>query len=346
MRVAFVGVKRPPSDLPSLDYLETFIRFHLELPWYYAHYSRCDVTLTFVEEVEYERNFNFIGGGSIRAIHESRLREQQYDVVVHWRKWYPDLYCDEATNVILSQDHSYSDEWKATVRFAYDNAQLDGILVFPMWHRDRVAAELVGCVDQDILITNLTLGVDSKLYAPSARKNPYHLLWASDPGRGLAELIPVFLELWSRERRFRLTVTYPDYVKSDALTRYASFLNHPAVTHFPSLRNGPELFDLFNSSGVLPYTSTFPEPSSRCHRQAMSAGSMVLYPPRMGTPSDLLEDGVTGIVQPIPYWADLIVDNIRTGRWNELGQNARAFAVSEDWSVQARRFFEYFSERA
>lgn len=345
LKVAFVGVKRPPSELPD-GYLETFVRFHLELPWYYAMYSKCDVSVTLTEPVSLYQNFEHIRGGSIDLIHETELdRCGEYDVVVHWRRWFPEFYRDEAVNVILSQDHSYGEEWKATVRHAYGQGQLDGILVFPTWHRQQIARELVGVVDAEILIDGLTLGVDTTVYKPAIDKDPFHLLWASDPGRGLEELIPVFLELWTKDRRFKLTVTYPDYVKGDSLRRFTQFLNHPAVTHMPGLRNGDDLWNLFNRSGVLPYSSTFMEPSSRCHRQAMAAGSFVLYPPGRGSPSELIEDGMTGVVAPVLMWPEIILDNVRSGRWKELGYNARAYAASEDWLMQATRFFKFFSER-
>lgn len=343
MKVAFVGVKRPPSDLPSADYLDMFIRFHLELPWYYARYSKCDVTLTMIEPVSYSYDFMHVGGGSIKVIQEHELGDD-FDVIVHWRKWYPELYRDQAVNVILSQDHSYGDVWKSLVQHAYENGHLDGILVFPTWHRTRVASELNGIIPDDILIDGLTLGVDPSIYKPNDVKDPFHLLWASDPGRGLDELILVFMKLWAQDRRFKLTVTYPDYVKPENVARYSMFFNHPAVTHYPNLRNGEDLWRLFNTAGILPYTSTFPEPSSRCHRQAMCAGSMVLYPPNMGTPSQLIEDGLTGIVQPTPWWPDIIVDAVKSGKWRELGANARSYAVSESWAVQATRFYNHFHQ--
>jgi hypothetical protein len=342
LRVAFVGVRRPPSDVPA-GYWPTFVQYHLELPFYYAAHAPIDVDLTTIEPVEYTAEFNH--AGSLRCLTEEQYRNARvrYDVVVHWRRWYEDLADPLARNVILSQDHSYGPDWLYEVRSAFEGDRLDGILVFPTWHRERVAAELKGVVPVQRLYEGMTFGVDTSVYRPG-RKDPFHLLWASDPGRGLENLIAPFLHLWGRDRRFRLTVTYPDYVRPEAVARFSSFLRHPGVTHAPSVRNGVRLWDLFNDSGVLPYSSNFPEPSSRCHRQAMAAGSLVLYPPNMGTPSCLLEDGLTGVVDHPDTWPDIICDMVSTGRWEELGHNARSLAVNENWAVQAGRFHSFFSK--
>lgn len=343
LKVAFVGMKRPPSDMPD-GYWPTFVRFHMEIPYYYARYSKCDVTLVTTESVEYCETFD--SGGSIKCITENEYISgtDKLDVVVHWRKWFDEFYDDRARNVILSQDHSYSEEWKFNVISAWNAKHLDGILVFPTWHKENVARELVH-IPRSNLYEGLTLGVDTDIYMPTS-KDPYHLLWASDPGRGLDALINPFLRLWSKDRRFRLTVTYPDYVKPESVTRFASFLKHPGVKHMPGVRNGPILWDLFNSAGILPYTSTFPEPSSRCHRQAQAAGCMVLYPPNMGSPSHLIENGITGIVDSIEHWPDIISRAVTSGRCGEIGYNARTFAISENWEVQAKRFYKFFSKVA
>lgn len=345
LRVAFVGMKRAPPDMPP-GYWPTFVQFHLELPYYYAKHSACEVVLTTVEPVEYSEQFD--SGGSIRCMTEWDYREcahgGKFDVIVHWRRWFDDLYDHLARNVILSQDHSYGPEWLADVRGACNEAQaLDGILVFPTWHKENTARELAGILPPERLYEGMTLGVDTSVYYPG-RKDPFHLLWASDPGRGLERLINPFLRLWQRDRRFHLTVTYPDYVKPESVARFSGFLNHPGVQHRPSVRNGPLLWDLFNDSAILPYSSNFPEPSSRCHRQAMAAGSLVVYPPNMGTPSCLIENGLTGVVEDPDLWPDVVYEMVRTERWREIGHNARQFAISEDWSVQAKRFHSFFSE--
>lgn len=340
-------MKRPPSDLPA-DYWQKFVQFHLELPYYYAAHSPCHVHLTTVEPVEYSEKFP--NGGSISTLTEGQFLNPEYkpehhpyDVVVHWRKWFDELYVPGAKNVILTQDHSYSDEWKRNVGHAFEAKRLDGILVFPKWHKENTARELKGLVPASNLYEGMTLGVDPSVYSPG-RKDPYRLLWASDPGRGLQELIVPFMRLWQRDQRFKLYVTYPDYVKKESLARFSGFLNHPGVMHLEGVRNGAELWELFNTTAFLPYSSTFPEPSSRCHRQAMAAGSVVLYPPNMGTPSDLLENGLTGIVAHPDEWPDIIQDLVRTGKYEEIGQNARSYAVSEAWSVQAKRFYDFFSK--
>lgn len=343
LRVAFVGMRRAPSDLPS-EYWPTFVRYHLELPYYYAKHGPCEVIITTVEPVKYEEAFT--SGGSIKCITESEYQDStdlgRFDVVVHWRKWFTDLYDHLARNVILSQDHSYGPEWIEQVKNAFESECLDGILVFPTWHKSNTVRELNGIIPSSRLYEGLTLGVDTEVYCPGT-KDPYHLLWASDPGRGLNELINPFLRLWNKDRRYRLTVTYPDYVKQESLAAFSSFFKHPGVRHRPGLRNGVELWDLFNSTMFLPYSSSFPEPSSRCHRQAMAAGSVVLYPPNMGSPSFLIEHGLTGIVEPIGLWPELIHSMVQSGRAAEVGHNARTFAVTENWAVQARRFHDFFS---
>lgn len=326
-------------------YWPTFVRYHLELPWYYARHAPIDVDIVHPEPIDYFEDFLHLGGGSVRCISEREWLETegQYDAIVHWRRWFDSLSDPFSRNVILSQDHSYGSEWKSEVAHAVDQEALDGVLVFPTWHRENVARELRGIVPESCLYEGLTLGVDTDVYLPM-EKDPYHLLWASDPGRGLEALINPFLRLWSKDRRFHLTVTYPDYVRPESVARFSSFLSHPGVRHLPGVRNGPRLWDLFNTSGVLPYSSTFLEPSSRCHRQAMAAGCLVLYPPNMGSPSRLIEDGLTGVVADPSEWPDAIGTLVSSGRWQEFGQNARTFTLTENWAVQARRFYSFFTE--
>ena len=347
--VAFVGMRRAPSSMPA-DYWSTFVRFHLELPWYYARHSDCRVHLTTTERVEYSQNFTEMKGGTISCLTENQFLDpfykeshNPYDVVIHWRKWIKELYTPGARNVILSQDHSYSEDWKNDVKAAFKAGQLDGILVFPTWHKENVARELNGIVPADRMYEGMTLGVDTDIYAPNV-KNQFSLLWASDPGRGLDSLVNPFLRLWNKDRRFRLTVTYPDYVRPESVARFSHFLNHPGVTHLPGVRNGQSLWELFNKSAFLPYSSNFQEPSSRCHRQAMAAGCTVLYPPGMGTPSRLIEPNLTGIVEQPDIWPDIIHSMVTTGRWQDVGRNARAYALTENWPVQAKRFFDFFSK--
>lgn len=342
MRVAFVGIKRSPADMPE-GYWPTFVRFHLELPWYYARHAPIDVDIVHPEPIAYSEDFSESGGGRIRCVTESEHRDcvhGHYDVVVHWRRWFDDLSDQLSRNVILSQDHSYDDRWKREVAEAFRVGLLDGILVFPTWHAHNTWRELNGIIPQNRLYSGMTLGVDTDVYCPSV-KDPFFLLWASDPGRGLGELVNPFLRLWQRDRRYHLTVTYPDYVRPESLAAFGPFLRHPGVRHLPGLRNGPELWGLFNRATYLPYSSTFPEPSSRCHRQAMAAGCVVLYPPNMGSPSDLIETGLTGMVEPISLWPDVIHSMSMTGRHAEIGHNARQFALSENWEVQARRFHRF-----
>ncbi len=347
--VAYVGMKRAPSSLPE-GYFPNFVRFHLEMPWYYARHADVRVHLTTVEPVEYSEDFTNLGGGSISTLTEGQFLDpffkeahNPYDVVIHWRRWFEDLYVPGARNVVMTQDHSFSDQWKSEVGKAMYEGKLDGIKVFPTWHFENTAKELEGLVPANRLYAGMTLGVDTDIYYPN-NKDPYTLLWASDPGRGLEQLINPFLRLWSMNRRFTLKVAYPDYVKPEAVARYSHFLKHPGVRNLGCVQNGPPLWDLFNTAGILPYSSTFPEPSSRCHRQAQAAGCMVLYPPGMGTPSRLIEHGLTGIVESPDIWPEIINSAVSSGRWEELGNNARSFAITENWAVQAGRFYSFFSK--
>lgn len=338
LKVAFVGMKRAPSEI-GLDYFSTFVKYHLELPWYYAKFANISVDLVVTEDVVWTREFK--SDGNITTITENQYKttDTAYDAVIHWRKWHKDLFSFNSRNFMLCQDHSFSDEWKRNTKDAAKSGELNGILVFPGWHKENTARELDGIITKEHLYDGLTLGVDTQTYTPG-EKDPYHLLWASDPGRGLDRLIPVFLKLYSFSSKFKLTVTCPDYVKPEQLARYQQFFNYPGVT-FKPLKNGPELWNLFNTCGILPYTSTFPEPSSRCHRQAQAAGCVVLYPPFMGTPSQQIDDDETGFVRPISEWPELIRDIINSGDYKRIGQNARDFAVSENWEVQAQRFYNF-----
>lgn len=347
--VAVVGMKRAPSSMAD-GYWSSFVRYHLEIPWYYARHSDCRVHLTTTEPIEYSENFQEQGGGTISTLTEGQFLDpffkenhNPYDVVVHWRKWFDEFYVPGARNVVMLQDHSYGDDWKRSVLTAYYAGRLDGFLVFPTWHKENTIRELDGAIPAERMYDGMHLGVDTTIYFPT-NKDPYSLLWASDPGRGLEQLVNPFLRLWAKDRRYTLTVSYPDYVKPELVAKFSSFLKHPGVRNVGCLPAGPRLWEIFNRAGILTYSSTFPEPSSRVHRQAMAAGCMVLYPPGMGTPSRLIENGLTGIVEPPDIWPEVIHSAVNSGRWAEIGQNARTYALSENWPVQARRFFNFFSK--
>jgi hypothetical protein len=339
MKIAFVGVKRKFSEIPE-DYRNHFVRYHLELPFYYARDGKNDV---YVSTVDHDgAPYKFEEGGSLRCVLEDRLEEHgPFDVVIHWRKWFDDLYQgDGAVNVINCQDHSFSHEWKHTVVDEFCNGKMKAILCFPTWHKHNLFMELEGRIPMEHLWDGLTLGVDTDVFKPDwTNKDPYKLLWSSDPGRGLPRAIELAVKLHARDRRFKLHVCYPDYVPDSTMV-----FKHPAIEWHGKIPNGPKLWDLFNTSGVLPYTSCFREPSSRAHRQAMSAGSMVLYPPEMGSPSNLIPKDA-GLVVPIDTWADLIYREVNSAGWMTYGYAAREFAISENWAVQARRFNKFFEER-
>lgn len=348
MRIAFVGIEKNWKDLEDKDYTNKFVKYHLELPWYFAEFGGNDVWV--VSEFDllttrrvwtnscWNKPLSFPSGGSIRCIRpmEFKLRSEFIDVVVHWRKWFDEFYRD-GKNVINSQDHSYSQEWLNTVRRADEDNKLDGILCFPKWHEENLKRE-IHFLDDKKFISGLTLGVDTEIYCPKRPKNKFDLLWASDPGRGINGVIELIIKLFQRDKRFKLHICWPDYHSGNMN------ISHPAIQFHKNLDNGPALWDLFNTCGFLPYTSTFREPSSRAHRQAMAAGCVVLYPENMGTPSDLITNGVDGIVGgSIDDWVEKIIEYANDDETYELmSMNARALAFHENWEVQAKRFNEYF----
>ena len=338
MKIAFVGVKRKYLELPA-DYRDHFNQYHLELPFYYARDGKNDVTIT---TVDYKDDGRRLDGGFLRCTTEEKFKKDltsKFDVVVHWRKWFPELHRPEAINVINCQDHSFSGEWVAAVHNAITEGKLRGILCFPHWHARNLKAE-TGLPDE-LIIPGLTLGVDTDIYkpAPDDEKGSYDMLWASDPGRGLAQALQLHIELYKLDQRFKLHVCYPDYVPPMSPIRF------PGIVWHGNVSNGPKLWELFNKTGILAYTSTFREPSSRAHRQAQAAGSLVLYPPDMGTPSDLIRENGGGIVAPVKEWPRLIVKSFLSSGEDScvtLGNVARQVALSENWAVQAKRFNDFF----
>jgi glycosyltransferase involved in cell wall biosynthesis len=339
VKIAFVGVKRKYSELKP-GYVRDFNQYHLEIPWYYAQEGGNHVVLTTVD-YESPRDELQRPPGSFLCVKEGNFRSvSDVDVVVHWRRWFEDLYVPGAVNVLHTCDHSYSQDWKDDVLRARSQRKLSGILCYRTWHERNVLGEFWGALTPNDLLPGMTFGVDPSIYHPDVDegKDPYQLLWASDPGRGLNHAVPVALELFRRDRRFRLHVCHPDYVRIPPI-------NHPAIVWHGNVDNGPRLWGLFNRTGVLLYTSTFREPSSRAYRQAQSAGSMVVYPRGMGTPSELIRSDVDGVLMDgydINAWADAIQQRVEDGRWVTIGEEARRVAVSESWTVQAQRFNETF----
>lgn len=342
MQVAFVGIKRSFQEIPE-GYREYFVKYHLEIPYYYARDGDIEVVITTTdyesEPILFDNDNDF---SHLQLITEQRFKQDKskYDVVIHWRKWFEDLYKPDAINVLHTCDHTYQNEWKESVLKAVSEGKLKYILCYRTWHQQNLLEELEHKIDESMTVVDMTLGVDTDIYKPDwNNKNPYHMLWSSDPGRGLNGAIELALKLYQKDKRFKLSVCYPDYIKNIPQIR------HPAIDWKGCIPNGEKLWSLFNTCGILPYTSTFKEPSSRAHRQAMAAGSLVLYPPNMGSPSFLIENGVTGIVSPINTWVDKIINEVNSGSWKEKAQNARAYAVTENWGVQAKRFVEFFKTR-
>lgn len=349
MRIAFVGIEKDWADLEKRDYTEKFIKHHLELPYYYAVHGKNDVIIVSKSanglDSKHDYVYEMFGKDFSLTVMSEELflsDENEYsgfDVVVHWRKWTEECYRPEAINVINSQDHSYSIEWLDKVEKATAEGKLKGILCFPEWHHRRLALECSNMSSAPPLMPGVTLGVDTQVYKPSKNKNRHGLLWASDPGRGVGWFQDLTSEVFKRDHKFKSSICQPDYVNTRA-----SFV-HPAFDFYSNLDNGPELWNLFNESGFLPYTSTFEEPSSRAHRQAMAAGCVVLYPPNMGTPSDLITDNVDGFVRPLSEWVDIITRlSSDKEEFDRISQNAREHAIRENWEVQANRFNELFKE--
>jgi hypothetical protein len=323
MKIAFVGVKRKYQEL-NKGYSYFFDRFHLEIPWYYSYYGENDVTLTTVDQndndsvLRHQTEKTFI------------TAKEKYDVVIHWRKWFPELYVDGAINLLHTCDHSYSSEWKDAVVGAANRKELSGILCYKTWHERQLKQEIP--LPPEMFYSGYTFGVDTNVYDPAENKDPHQMLWASDPGRGLLLATQLAIMMYQFDKEFKLNVCYPDYVNG------VSRIKHPAIRYYDNVSNGQVLWSLFNVCGILPYTSTFKEPSSRAYRQAQAAGSLVLYPPNMGTPSEVINNFRDGVVAGIHEWPKLILENVNNGNWKKIGKNARDLAVSEDWKVQATRF--------
>lgn len=343
MKIAFVGIRRKFSEIPE-DYRDHFIRYHLEMPFYFAREGANEI---FITTVDHEGNHTkFQSGGSVRCVLEDRLEDYgPFDLVIHWRKWAGDLYQDDALNVLHTCDHSYSREWRDTVIDEFRNGKLHGIICYRTWHQQNLFEELEQKIPIEYLWVDLTLGVDTDTYKPDWQvKDPYQLLWSSDPGRGFSAALELVLKLHARDRRFRMHVCYPDYVDERQLFVSGMKRSHPALIWHGQLKNGPELWNLFNTSGVLPYTSCFKEPSARVHRQAMSAGSLVLYPDNMGSPSFLIPDDA-GIVAPVDTWVESIYREVSSCGWMTYGHAAREYAISENWAIQAQRFNKFFEQK-
>lgn len=332
MRIAFVGIKRDYWKLDE-DYIPLFNKFHLEIPWYFAELGEHDVVVT---TTNYTGNtFGFIEKpGTFQNITEKEFSYREFDVVIHWRSWSNELYKPKALNFMHTCDHSYSPEWISDVRMAIHGDILKGIFCHEGWHKEQMMRETH--LAPSVFLTGYMQGVDTDVFKPAENKDPYQMLWASDPGRGMQGALSLANELFRIDKKFQLNLCAPDY----------SFLQSgiapiPAWKFHGNLKNSEKLWNLFNTCGIFPYTSTFPEPSSRAYRQAQAAGCMVLYPPNMGSPSGYIRNGVDGIVAPVSEWKDIILENIRTGEWKEIGRRAREFALSENWEVQTKRFNKF-----
>jgi hypothetical protein len=338
VKIAFVGVKRDYQKLGA-GYVRMFNKYHLEIPFYYAELGGNDVTVTTTNYIGASEEF--LSGGKFRNDAELSYMgghdHHRYDVVVHWRKFFPELYHKDAINVLHTCDHTYPEDWKRDVRAALSSGKLKKIICYKGWHANQVGVELGLDPSQclNLIETELTFGVDPEIYHPSPSKDPHAMLWSSDPGRGLIGAVQLAVKLHARDRRFKLHVCHPDYTNMSPIV-------HPSIVWHGNVSNGPELWKLFNETGILPYSSTFQEPSSRAARQAQAAGSLVLYPPGMGTPSEYVRDMETGVMRPVNQWIDKIVELVGTPAASQICRNAVDQAVSESWQVQAERFNQRF----
>ena len=336
MRIAFVGIKRPYSSIDP-TYIRTFNKYHLEFPLYFAELGGNECTVTTVDFESSEEEF--ASGGTFKNITESSFAKMDFDVVVHWRAWHDEFYRKDAFNVLHTCDHTYDPNWKSRVISASDSGKLGAILCYAPWHLNNLFNELGKRVPITKFVGDATFGVDCETYRPTEAKDPFKMLWSSDPGRGLQYAVELAISLFRVDKRFRLHVCYPDYVKAPFLC------SHPAIVVHGCLKNGPELWDLFATSSIMPYTSVFKEPSARVHRQAQAAGCVVLYPPNMGTPSDVIRDGATGYVRPVDEWNDVIAGITSPPMTvRQVGMQAREFAKSEDWNVISGRFSKIIEE--
>ena len=337
--VVFVGIKRKYREMDP-KYWSKFDQFHAEFPYYYAMHGGLHVVTTTVDlpsddcpiDVFIDDRGEPNGTFSHMSEDEFRASPMKPDVVVHWRRWFPDLYRPSAVNILHTCDFNYDAQWRLDVVDAFKSGKLYGLDCYPTWHKRELMNELNYEIQPERFFDDVLCGVDTTIYKPAAGKSPYEMLWASDPGRGLQGAIELTLKLFQLDRRFRLHVCWPDYVTNVQLPR------HPAIVAHGNVQNGPALWSLFGQCGVLPYTSTFSEPYGRAWRQAMAAGSMVLYPPVMGSPSEMIENGRVGVVAPIEQWPGIIAKAAQDGSWKTMGDAAREHVSSQDWKTQARNF--------
>ena len=330
MKISFLGVQRRYRELLP-GYRDLFNKYHLEVPYYFARDGHNDVVIA-TEDYE-DGGIDFPGGGSVRCALASRPAPAGTDVVIHFRRWCGVIPGSKSSiHLLMSQDHSFSSDWVDKVTAARRDGRLHGLLCFPTWHRRNTAAELRIDERDDFLIDGMTFGVDTETYRPGAL-DPKKMLWASDPGRGFWEAFSLSRDLWRTDGDFRLHVCWPDYVRG------VSMPLAPWLSVHKNVQNGPRLWEFFGDCGILPYTSSFREPSSRVCRQAQAAGMVVLYPPAMGSPSELIRHNVDGIVAPINEWPELISGIVRDHeRFTTISAAARQLAISENWEVQAQRF--------
>lgn len=344
--LAFVGIKKKFSSIENELQISVsdFVRYHLELPWYYSLYGKNKVFITTVDQKDQCLLPN--SSVDVTLVNETDLSKCAVDVVIHWRSWQQWAFdsLPNSLHLLQTQDHSFSNEWINNVTKAIREKALSHIIAFETWHANNTHLEIQSIeknFDRSSILTKLHLGVDTTIYKPK-EKDPYKLLWASDPGRGLQKCIEVFSILYRLDKRYKLHVLCPDYARNPF-----SGINHPGIVTHNNIRNSPELWDMFNTSTYIPYTSTFMEPSSRVHRQGQAAGCCVIYPENMGTPSELIVHCVNGVImnecsKPVD-WANMIL-SLNGDNSKSIGKSSRMFALTEDWSVQAVRFNNVCSE--
>lgn len=314
------------------DFRQTYAEFVQEIPWNLARHGGNDVVVSTPEPVVCAESFP--SGGSIRHVTEAEALLHDFDVVIMWRFFFEEAVRLGTLTLLHSCDYLYSPEWVLNVRGAFERGELYGVDCYEGWHRAQLHRELG--IPAERLLSGFTFGVDPETFRPGD-KDPHSMLWASDPGRGLPWALDLAERLHRQDRRFRLHVVCPDY----AVSRLPAVTDRSAIVMHGHVPSGPRLFDLFATSAFLPYTSCFPEPSCRVVRQSQACGTVVLYPPSMGHPSEFIEDGVTGFVRPVAEFERLILDLVDDpGRRAAIGIAAREQAIAERSEVQALRFGE------
>ncbi len=150
MKIQFVGINRSYKELNS-SYIDFFNRFHLEIPYYLNNGENIIYTK------DYEDNGTLTNSGMVLKCKFQSDFNLDADITIHWRSWNSNFYNKNSINLLLCQDHTFSNEWKQSVLKAFSEKKLNGILCFPKWHKLNLYTELYGQMSIDNLFDGLTL---------------------------------------------------------------------------------------------------------------------------------------------------------------------------------------------